>query len=434
MYLERDEIELEEDKMYLQRYLDYFQKVDEMCDITHSVVTKAMIAAIDKTMYITTKFRSNFSESHQDVMYLIETVYFPWFNILQTSYVNFEDTTIKSIMSCSDAKQIKDFQKDISNQVKELKENVEHVWDILKNVEQTAVLYNISLHAVSLHAPSFINVNFCNESILFSQLDGLIKIISEDSNAICEPDFKTLLHKTQTLSKELWNNCIHTIQHLFQYRENFLSGFYAEVGDLKHNIIEVDKVTPRQQADQLHESFRYALRMLDFLENNTISASTYFYSLIDVLDEASANVTDFVNNIEKLKSNKLEMIKQDFFQAIDSLESSKDLYRSNFSNTFLGYSHANHDENDQIEAPVPSFIFELSNASVIVSYINDLHTLQEVLKVLDDVLTSYDKMYLALSPPIDRALEQLKDYANKFSTSLEIDFDFVMYVYIFSIL
>ena len=383
-----------------------FQKVEEIRGSTHKVVTKSMIAAIDRTKEITAKFRNFFSESNQYVMYLIQTVYFPWFNILKTSDIKFDQSIIKSIISCSSHTQgakERGIKKTIPA-VEELKDNVNHVWYLLNNVQETAVIYNISVHSA---LPSFIDLNVCDKDTLISQTVDLIDIISHDNNSICKIHFKTQFYLMQATFKELWKNCIENIQFLFQYRENFLLNFYAEVSNLRH-VIEVDKVTPRQQARTVHESFHQTLQTLNFLENNSTAADVFFFNLIEILEEAKANVTDFVNNIQQLKSNKLEMIKPDLFQEVDSLESSKAEYRRNFSHIFLKDSDVTDDENDNIDILVPSYVFELKNASAIVSYINDLQTLQEVLQVMDDILTSYNKMYLALSPPIDRALDPVK--------------------------
>ena len=247
-----------------------------------------------------------------------------------------------------------------------------------------------------------------------------------DNNGICSTNFKTHLYDWQTFSQQIWHNCTDKIKNLFQFRETFLSSFFKEVNELKHNIEQVDEGTSQIYVGELLGWLHRRLRMTDYLENNTITASEYFKDLADIINQGLENITDFVNHIQKLKSSKLEMIKQDFSQAIDSLEMSKHEYQTTFVKMFSNQEMVTNKESKRTELKLPTYISELKDATKIVSFINSLETMGDVLETLDVILAGYDKMYLSLKPPVRRALHELVDYSNKFKLSLLINFDFVM--------
>ena len=401
-----------------------FQKVDQICNHTHSVVTTSMTFAINKTIALLTEERNNFTESHKDIISLVKRVYLPWFDIIQTSYDNFDSHVIKSIILCKGPMgEIPDRNvKDIADGIRDLKQNINHVWFMLMNVKETAELYNISF---DMNLYPFVDFNFCNETLLIRKLEALMEVI-KDNNSICSTNFKTQFYDWQTFSQQIWHNSTDKVKNLFQFRETFLSSFFKEVNELKHNIEQVDKGTPQIYVGELHGWLHKRLRMFDYLEKNTINASEYFDDLADIINQGLENVTDFVNHIQKMKSSKLEMIRQDFSQAIDSLEMSKHEYQTTFVKTFSNQEMVTNKESKATERKLSTYISELKDTSEIVSFINSLQTMGDVLETLDDILAGYDKMYLSLKPPVERALEELVDYSNKFKSSLQINFDFVM--------
>ena len=113
-------------------------------------------------------------------------------------------------------------------------------------------------------------------------------------------------------------------------------------------------------------------------------------------------------------------------RCIDSLEMSKHEYQTTFVKTFSNQEMVTNKESKATERKLSTYISELKDTSEIFSFINSLQTMGDVLETLDDILAGYDKMYLSLKPPVERALEELVDYSNKFKSSLQINFDFVM--------
>ena len=398
--------------------------MDQTFNHTHSVVSTSMKFAINKTIALLTEERNNFTESHKNIISLVTRVYLPWFDIIQRSYINLDTHMIKSIILCKDLMgEIPDQNiKDIMDGIGELKQNINHVWFMLINVKETAELYNISFDK---NLYPFVDFNICNDTLLIGQLETLTEVIMEN-NSICSTNFRTHLLDWQTFSKQIWHNCIEKIKNLFQFRENFLSSFFKEVNELKHNIEQVDKGTSQIYVGELVGWLHRIPRMSDYLENNTITASEYFEDLADIINQGLENVTDFFNHIQKLKSSKLEMIKQDFSQAIDSLEISKHEYQTTFVKMFSNQEMVTNKESNRTKRKLPIYISELKDATKIVSFINSLESMGDVLETLDVILTGYDKMYLSLKQPVERTLQELVDYSNKFKLSLLINFDFVM--------
>ena len=364
---------------------------------------------------------------YREVAMLIFTVYAPWFDLFINSYQGLDEILVKSLMSCTGLEHglaADDDIRTVAEQAEALKKNTKHVWYIMNNIQEVAKLYGRSIPGNITLA---VDQKVCDETPFLTQVDTIVELVSQKNSALCDKPFKALLYSQQRMYWELKRKCLDVAHNLLFFKEDSVRFFYEEAESLIHNIGQVNPDPFDETTGDLVRNMQENLGLAKYIEENAENASTYFSRLQheEIIPQEFERLSRFIDKVAVLKVNKLDMIKQDFFQATDGINSLVEIFVANFTRLFLNATvKSEHRHNSSRK--IPEYIAELSDQEAIWNHLDSATRLADVLEMMDVLVTSYSRKWQELILGGEIALELLESVSKKHFPEVDLDVNFAL--------